>query len=325
MKSIPLSVKAAEPSPAPKLSFLFHRSQTFLMGVLNRTPDSFYAGSRAIHEETALQLAEQMIDQGVDVLDVGGESTRPGAAAVTAALECERVLPIIEALHTRWPDLPISIDTQKAEVARAALARGAAMINDISALRSDPAMAELVAEAACPVVLMHMQGMPQTMQAHPHYENVVEDVKNFFEERLSFASRHNISEDRILLDPGIGFGKTMEHNLILLKSLKELVSFGRPLLVGISRKSFIGRVLAPSPDRLWRSPSPLSRERVFSPSPYLREKWLGDEGILPPEERLEGSLAAALWAVQEGARGLRVHDVGATRRALTMWEGIQSA
>ena len=294
-KSIPLSVKVAEPSLAPKISLLLNSRRTWILGVLNATPDSFYAASRAAGLEAALHRAEEMIDEGADGLDIGGESTRPGAEAVTESEELKRVLPIIDAVHLRWPEVLLSIDTQKADVARQALAHGAALINDISALRSDPAMAQVAAESGCPVVLVHCQGTPQTMQARPHYENVVAEIKRFFEERLAFATRHHISEDRVILDPGIGFGKTLEHNLTILRRLSEFLTLGRPLLVGVSRKSFIGRILAE------------------------------DEGVVPPEERLEGSLAAALWAVQEGARGLRVHDVGSTQQTLRVWNGIQDA
>jgi len=293
-KSIPLSVMAAEPSPAPDLSFLADHRRTWVMGVLNATPDSFYADSRRRTPDSSLALAGDMVAADVDLVDLGGESTRPGADAVSAAQELERILPILDVLRQRWPHLPISIDTQKSDVARQAIAHGAAIINDISALRRDPDMAAVVAEAKCPVVLMHMQGSPKTMQQEPRYNNVVDEVKRFFDERLAFAATHHIAENQIILDPGIGFGKTSEHNLKLLKSLKEFQSFGRPILIGVSRKSFIGR--------------------------------LGSaEGMLPPEERLEGSLAAALWAVQEGACGLRVHDVRATRRALAIWDGIRKS
>ena len=292
-KSRPFSVKVAEPSRPPETAFLFNPRRTWIMGVLNVTPDSFYAGSRAERVEDALHIAEAMIEQGADVLDAGGQSTRPGAEHVPASLELERVLPVLDALCDRWPELPLSIDTQNAAVAREALTHGAGIINDISALRADPAMADFVAQSRSPVILMHMKGTPRTMQAHPQYENVVDEVKRFFEERLVFASRHNISGDRVILDPGIGFGKTLAHNMILLRHLSEFLSFGQPLLVGVSRKSFIGRILG------------------------------SEHSPLPPEERLEGSIAAALWAVQSGARGLRVHDVGATRRALRVWEGIR--
>jgi dihydropteroate synthase len=265
------------------------------MGVLNVTPDSFYASSRSAHRQSALQAAEAMIQEGADILDIGGESTRPGAQAISPSVEWERVGSVIEAMSERWPNFPFSIDTQKATVAREAITRGVSVVNDISALRSDPAMAEVVAESESPVILMHMKGTPQTMQAHPHYDHVVDEVKRFFEERLTYAARHHIREERVILDPGIGFGKTLEHNMLLLKHLSEFRSLGRPILVGVSRKSFIGRLLG------------------------------GEDSPLPPEERLEGSVAAALWAVQEGARGLRVHDVAATHRAVRIWEGIQAS
>ncbi len=281
------------------------------MGVLNATPDSFYAGSRAAQSEAALHLAEEMIEEGADIIDIGGESTRPGAEEIPASVELERVLPVINEIYVRWPEILLSIDTQKAEVARQTIARGVGVVNDISALRHDPAMAKVMAESGTPVVLMHMQGTPRTMQAHPSYENVMDEVKRFFEERLAFATRHSIHEDRVILDPGIGFGKTLEHNLTILKHLKEFLSLGRPLLVGVSRKSFIGKLLA-SP-RVGTGPLPSGEGTAR----------LGE--AFPPEDRLEGSLAAALWAVREGARGLRVHDVGPTRRALQIWEGIQAS
>ena len=277
------------------------------MGVLNATPDSFYAGSRGLPNEAA------------DIIDIGGESTRPGAEEISVAVELDRVLPVIDAVHERWPDVPLSIDTQKAEVARQALEHGVSVVNDVSALRFDPAMASVVAEAGCPVVLMHMQGTPRTMQARPRYENVVDEVKRFFEERLDFAARQKISEDRIILDPGIGFGKTLEHNMTILKHLSEFLSLGRPILVGVSRKSFIGRLSAPSPGL--RHPLPKGRGPTAL-VPSTGDGRRSDEGILPPEDRLEGSLAAALWAVQQGAKGLRVHDVGATRKAIRIWEAI---
>lgn len=291
-KSIPLSVKVTEPSPAPDTSFLFDSRRTWIMGVLNATPDSFYAGSRTAGPDAAFDAADKMIREGADALDVGGESTRPGADAVAPSEEMGRILPVIAAIRRRWPSLPLSIDTQKAAVAHEALEHGATLINDVSALRQDPAMVDVAAQHGCPVVLMHMQGTPQTMQENPRYEDVVDEVKNFFNERLAYASAHGIRHEQIILDPGIGFGKTLQHNLALLKRLKEFLTFGRPLLIGVSRKSFIGRRLG------------------------------GESSPLPPEERLEGSLAAELWAVQSGARGLRVHDVGPTRRALQQWEGI---
>jgi dihydropteroate synthase len=261
------------------------------MGVLNATPDSFYAASRTPAPEKALPLAEDMVREGADILDIGGESTRPGAEDVPEAAELARILPLIDALHERRPELPLSVDTRKAEVARRALEHGAGLINDISALRHDPKMVDVAAAFDVPVVLMHMQGAPATMQKEPRYADVVQELKHFFEERLGFAVRHGVHEERLILDPGIGFGKSLEHNLEILRRLKEFLSFGRPILVGLSRKSFIGKLL----------------------------------GDVPPEERLEGSIAAALWAVQEGASGVRVHDVGPTRRALRFWESMRKA
>ncbi len=291
---MPLSVKAAEPSRAPEASLLFHARRAWIMGVVNVTPDSFYSTSRTLELNAAVRHAGQMITQGADVIDIGGESTRPGAAEVPLEEERSRVLPLVRALRARWPGMLISIDTQKAALAKACLEMGASLINDISALRHDPAMADVIAEAGRPVVLMHMQGTPQTMQIRPRYRNIVDEVKRFFEERLTFAQRHHIRENNIILDPGIGFGKTVDHNMSLLRRLADLVSLGRPVLVGVSRKSFLGKLLG----------------SMDSP--------------LPVEERLEGSLAAGLWAVKEGARGLRVHDVHETRMALRFWEGLSA-
>jgi dihydropteroate synthase len=269
--------------------------RVWIMGVLNATPDSFYADSRVAGIPQALAKAEAMIREGADLLDVGGESTRPGAAPISAALERERVLPLIEALRQQWPQMPLSIDTQKAEVAHEALARGVHLVNDVSALRHDPAMAEAVATGGGDVVLMHMQGTPETMQANPQYRDIMDELKNFFEERLTAAVRAGIAEEKVVLDPGIGFGKTLEHNLTILRQLSRLTSFGRPILVGLSRKSFVARLQAALPGQ-----------------------------TPPPENRLEGTLAATLWAVQQGARGVRTHDVAATRQALNMWQTLQT-
>lgn len=291
-KSTPFSVAPTAPSPAPESRFLSPTNHAWLMGVLNVTPDSFYAGSRSPLWEDALRLAGHLIAGGADVLDIGGESTRPGAAPVSEAEELSRVIPVIEELHALWPDLVLSIDTQKASVARAALAAGARFVNDVSALRLDPEMASVVAESGAPVILMHMQGTPETMQAAPSYHDIVSEVKSFFEERMAFAARQGIPENHVILDPGIGFGKTTDHNRKLLQHLHVFQSLRRPLLVGVSRKSFIGRLFG------------------------------GEQSPLAVEERLEGSIAAGLWAVEAGASGLRVHDVGATRQALRVWEEI---
>ena len=294
MKSKPSSkaMPARELSPPAKLDFLFERSGGWIMGVLNVTPDSFYADTRVTSWVEANAQAERMIQEEPDILDIGGESTRPGAEEVPAQEELHRVLPVVEGLHDRWPRMPLSVDTQKAVVAREALRRGAAVINDVSALRQDAGMAAVIAEAGCPVVLMHMQKDPRTMQDAPHYDDVVDDIKSFFEERMTYATREGISEDRVLLDPGIGFGKTLDHNLEILRRLSEFLPLGRPLLVGLSRKSFLGRLI--------------SRGEV----------------PVPPADRLEASVAANLWAVQRGASGIRVHDVGPTRQALSVWNHL---
>jgi dihydropteroate synthase len=228
-----------------------------------------------------------MVQSGAEVLDVGGESTRPGARPVDEAEELDRVLPVIRGLR-REVAVPISIDTYKAGVARAALDAGADIVNDISALRFDPALVSLVAAEEVPVILMHMQGKPQTMQSEPRYNDVVREVRDFLAAQLYEAMDAGIAAERIILDPGIGFGKTLEHNLQLLRGLPTLAALGQPLLVGASRKAFIGKILD-----------------------------------LDPDHRLEGSLAAAVAAVLGGANLLRVHDVAETCRAARMADAIR--
>ncbi|MEI7851069.1 MAG: dihydropteroate synthase [Kiritimatiellales bacterium] len=246
--------------------------RTLIMGILNVTPDSFSDGGKFLALEKAVARGLEMVAEGADIIDVGGESTRPGAKLVQALEEISRTVPVIKKLREKTKAL-ISIDTQKAEVARAALAAGANIINDVSAL-ADAAMAATAAETGAGLVLMHMLGTPETMQNNPHYDNVVSDVWNFLEERMNFAIARGVATEQIVLDPGIGFGKTDEHNLALLKGLPQLAAAGRPVLVGVSRKSFIGRMT-------------------------------GGE----PSERLAGSLATAGFAVLRGAHILRVHDV----------------
>ncbi len=286
-------MSAPAPSPQANFGFLFNPRQPWIMGVLNATPDSFYGESRA-NGVSALPTLDRLIAEGADILDVGGESTRPGGQPVSSSEELARVLPVLKAAHARRPNLLLSIDTQKADVARQALAAGARMVNDVSALRGDPDMVGVVAEAKVPVVLMHRQGTASTMQDNPQYGDVVADVKSFLEERLAFAVRSGVAESCVILDPGIGFGKTVEHNLMILRRLRELVSLGRPIVIGLSRKSFLGR---------------------FAPDSAVN--------VLPPEERLEGSLAAGLWSLERGAQGLRVHDVQSTRRAVAVWNAIK--
>ena len=210
-----------------------------VMGVVNVTPDSFSDGGVHLDPETAAAAARRMLDEGAAIVDVGGESTRPGAEAVPLEEELRRVLPVLE----RLDGVPVSIDTAKAEVARRALALGAELVNDMTALRGDPELGGVVADAGAYLCLMHMQGEPRTMQADPHYDDVVSEVKAFLEARLEFAVAQGVREEHVCLDPGIGFGKTPEHNLELVRRLDELVALGRPVLVGFSRKSTLGKLM----------------------------------------------------------------------------------
>lgn len=261
--------------------------RTAIMAVLNVTPDSFYDGGRHFDSGRAIADGLAMAADGADVIDIGGESSRPGADPVSEADELARVIPVISGLR-RQCALPISIDTYKAAVARAALDAGADIVNDISALGFDPAMAALAASEKVPVILMHMRGTPRTMQSDPQYDDVVREVRDFLAERLYDAMDAGIDAESIVLDPGIGFGKTVEHNLQLLRGLSILGALGQPVLVGVSRKTFIGKIL-------------------------------GAE----PEQRLEGSLAAAVAAVLGGANILRVHDVAASSRALRIADALR--
>ncbi len=261
-----------------------------LMGILNVTPDSFSDGGQYLTAEAAVARAEVMAEEGADLIDVGGESTRPGAAPVPLEEELRRVVPIVEILAQRLPQTPLSVDTTKAEVARQCLDAGASLINDVSALQFDTKMVDVVRKHQIPVVLMHMQGDPRTMQKHPVYKDVIQDIQAFFKERLAWAVKNGLKPEQILLDPGIGFGKTVEHNLEILRNLKSFLALGHPLVLGTSRKSFIGKVLG------------------------------SEDKPLPPEDRLEGTLATHLWAAQQGVHILRVHDVKQTRRALSLWE-----
>jgi dihydropteroate synthase len=264
------------------------------MGIVNVTPDSFSDGGEFLDPGAAIAHARELVGEGADILDIGGESTRPGAEPVTAEEELRRVLPVLEGIAGEdWPvDAPqVSIDTSKASVARAALAAGATLVNDVTALRGDPGMAELIAESGVECCLMHMLGEPRTMQREPHYEDVVEDVRAFLEERLSFAVAEGIAEERIMLDPGIGFGKSTVHNLTLLRRLEELTTLGRPLVVGTSRKSFLGRLQA--------------EER-------------GEREPVGIDRRLAGTIATNVLALERGGSVFRVHDVGPVREALAV-------
>lgn len=268
-----------------------------IMGVLNVTPDSFFDGGRYLALEAAVAQATSMVEEGAHLVDIGGESSRPGAAPISEEEEVCRVIPVVEALAQRFPAVPLSVDTTKAEVARQAIQAGARIVNDISALRGDPGMAPLLARTQVTVVLTHMQGTPATMQADPQYGDVVTEVQAFFEERIAWAERRGIARDLLWLDPGIGFGKLVSHNLTLLRELHVFSRFGCPVVVGTSRKSFLGRILNPAG---WEAPP------------------------LPAGDRLEASLVTALWAALQGVRVLRVHDVQATVRALRTLAALQS-
>ncbi len=254
-------------------------SRPRVMGVLNITPDSFSDGGRYFQPAAALDHALRMVEEGAAILDIGGESTRPGSSAVTADEEIRRVVPLVEALAARVP-VPLSVDTSKPEVMRAAAAAGAGMINDVRALR-EPGALEAAATTGLPLCLMHMQGEPRTMQQAPQYRDVVTEVRGFLRDRVAACLQAGIPRGRLLVDPGFGFGKTLDHNLALLRHLGLLGDLGLPILVGISRKSMIGALVG--------------REVV---------------------DRLAGSLAAAVIAVAKGARIIRAHDVGATLDAL---------
>jgi dihydropteroate synthase len=253
--------------------FQWDTSRTLVMGVLNVTPNSFSDGGKFIDIERAVAHARQMAAAGADIIDIGGESTRPGATPVSADEELRRVLPVIE----RLPDLVVSIDTTKALVAERALAAGARIVNDISALRFDPRMVDVVRDHGAAVVLMHMLGTPATMQQDPQYDDVVAEVRDFLQARVAVAEDRGVEKKNIAVDPGLGFGKTVAHNLQLLGELGQLQALGCPVVIGASRKSFIGKLLG-------------------------RE----------PHERLPGSLAVAAWAMLQGANVLRVHDVAET-------------
>ncbi|HEY5977642.1 MAG TPA: dihydropteroate synthase [Solirubrobacterales bacterium] len=255
------------------------------MGVVNVTPDSFSDGGLYLEPEAAIAHGAELVDEGAEILDVGGESTRPGAEAVPVDEEVRRTEPVVSDLaglgHT------VSIDTSKRVVAEAALDAGATIVNDVTALRADPELAPLCADREATVVLMHMQGTPRTMQADPTYDDVVDDVKAFLSERIEVASAAGVATERIWLDPGIGFGKTLEHNLELLRRLGELRELGRPLLVGTSRKSFIGKI----------------------------------DGS-DAEDRIGGTIASSIYAAAQGADVLRVHDVAEIAQAVKVAAAI---
>lgn len=256
------------------------------MGIINVTPDSFYDGSRCRDLDVVLATAEKMVCDGADILDIGGESTRPGSSSISVTTELERVVPVIEALHRRF-DVPLSVDTGKAAVMRAAVAAGASLINDVYALRQDGAL-QAAADLHVPVCLVHMQGNPADMQQNPAYENVLRDVSSFMADRIKACEAGGVPRDRLIIDPGFGFGKKLVHNLLLLRDLGQLTVLGLPVLVGLSRKSMIGAVTG-----------------------------------RPAEERLHASVALAVYASLKGATIVRVHDVGPTVDALRMIDAVE--
>ena len=258
------------------------------MGIVNVTPDSFSDGGEFLDAEQAIAHGRELAADGADILDVGGESTRPGAEGVDVETELARVVPVVEALTgSSGPGAPVSIDSSKAAVAAAALDAGAEIVNDVTALRADSEMAALCADRGCGLVLMHMLGTPRTMQEDPRYEDVVDDVKAFLAERIESATSAGVAEERIWVDPGIGFGKTVEHNLELHRRLGELGELGRPIVFGSSRKAFIGKLTG-----------------------------------APVDKRLGGSIASTVIAYANGAEVLRVHDVGPMREALAVADAI---
>ena len=261
--------------------------KTYVMGIVNVTPDSFSGDGVGGSLDAAVHQAERMVADGADILDVGGESTRPSAEEVPLEEELRRVIPVVAALAERFP-VPISVDTYKSAVARGALRAGATIINDISGLRFDPAMASVAAEAGAAVVVMHIQGTPRTMQQNPHYDDLMTEVCDYLQASTAIAEAAGIPREQVVLDPGFGFGKTVEHNLELLRRLRELTSYGQPVLIGTSRKSTIGKVL----------------------------------GGLPPEERVEGTAATVAIAIMNGADIVRVHDVKEMARVAKMTDAI---
>lgn len=255
------------------MTFDFSKNK-YCMGIINITPDSFYAGSR-ISIEKVLEVASKMVEDGVDIIDIGGESTRPGSDPVPEEEELKRVIPAIKEIRKNFPNIPISIDTYKSKVAREALENGADIVNDISAGTFDQEMIKVVSEYQCPVILMHIKGTPKTMQQNPEYKDVVREITQFLKQRIEEFEKHGVKPENIIIDPGIGFGKKLEHNIQIIRRLAELKQLKKPILVGISRKSLIGMLL----------------------------------GGIPPEERLTGTIVLNTIALLNGASIIRVHDV----------------
>ena len=259
---------------------LSKKKQSLIMGILNVTPDSFSDGGKYLEKNTAINHALEMIDQGADIIDIGGESTRPFSDPVSLKEEISRVVPVIEGIR-KESDICISIDTTKSQVATAALNSGASVINDVSAMEVDPLMVDVALKFDCPLIIMHMKGTPKNMQDDPQYESLISDIKDYLLDRIDFIISKGINPKKIVIDPGIGFGKTVENNFEIINNLKHFTSMDFPVLLGASRKSFIGISLN-----------------------------------LPEKDRLEGSLAANIIGLQNGAKIFRVHDVAETNKAL---------
>lgn len=256
--------------------------QSLIMGILNVTPDSFSDGGKYLEKNNAINHALAMIDNGADIIDIGGESTRPFSDPVSLDEEISRVIPVIEGIR-KESDVCISIDTTKSEVATAALNSGASLINDVSAMEVDPLMVDVALKFDCPIIIMHMKGTPKSMQDNPQYESLISDIKDYLQERVDFIVSKGINSKKIVIDPGIGFGKTVENNFEIINNLNHFTKMGFPVMLGASRKSFIGISLD-----------------------------------LPEEDRLEGSLAANIIGLQNGAKIFRVHDVAETNKAFVI-------
>lgn len=272
-----------------------HNEPVKIMGILNVTPDSFSDGGKYFSADLAVKHGIQMIEDGADIIDIGGESTRPGAELVAQDEELRRIIPVIKELHKRMPAVTISVDTYKSAVAKQALDNGANMVNDISGLTFDQEMLEVVTGYSCPVIIMHIQGTPRNMQNNPQYTDVVKDIYTFFQERIDIAIKAGVKTENIYLDPGIGFGKTVDHNLEIIHRINEFCSLGYPIVLGTSNKSFIGKILG------------------------------SDSSPLPTEQRNEGNLVTYIWSVIKGTNILRVHDVKPVKRVLKMLDAIKSS
>lgn len=264
-------------------------NRTLIMGIINVTPDSFYSGSRKMQIYEILKTAEDMIMNGVDIIDIGGQSTRPGSEPVSLEEEISRVIPAIDNIRRNYPDVLISVDTYYSQVAKLAVEKGADIVNDISAFRFDEDLVKVVAELKVPYILMHMKGTPKDMQKNPYYDDVIREIIEFFEERIEYANKNGVDPEKIIIDPGIGFGKRYEDNLEIMARLKEFKSLKKPILIGASRKSFIGKAL----------------------------------GDLPPEERLEGTLGITALCVLNDVDIIRVHDVKENKRVVKVLEEIK--